>query len=63
MKAMPLRMIISTSKAQARTLAATHLPRSALDGVDEPLLIRGVLRTGRALAGSNGMEVRGVVMV
>ena len=55
-------MIISTSNIQARTLVATLLPHAAIDGMDEPLLIKGVLGTGRARAGSNGAEVRGVVM-
>ena len=51
-KAMPLRMIIPTSKLQALTLAATHLPRAAIDGMDElRLIIWGILGTARALAG------------
>ena len=51
---MPLRMIISILKVQSRMLAATHLPRAAIDGMNEPLLIRGVRGTGRVLSGSNG---------
>ena len=44
--------------------ACCHAPtRVAIYGIDEPLFIMGVLGTGRALAGSNGTEVRGVVMV
>ena len=49
-------MVILPSKIQARTLAP-------IAGMGETFLIRGVLGTGVAAAGSNGTEVRGVAMV